>query len=198
MGGGAEVRLVGSGVDDALAAENVDKVLAGCAEAAAETGEVVSAANFNDPKQTVISGSKAGVDKACELLKAMGAKRALLLAVSAPFHCALMKPAAEALRERLATVKLAAPAFPVVNNIDVAAPVDAASPEAPISAVTWVRSSGRSGCSAWPSAALITRLLPCQTACAASGMLQLPPSALETARSACTASQVGAWVSWAS
>ena len=94
---------VGEGAMAAILGLDADKVLAGCAEAAAATGEVVSAANFNDPKQTVISGSKAGVDKACELLKAMGAKRALLLAVSAPFHCALMKPAAEALRERLET-----------------------------------------------------------------------------------------------
>jgi [acyl-carrier-protein] S-malonyltransferase len=81
----------------------------------------VSAANFNDPRQTVISGAKAAVDKACEILKGMGAKRALPLAVSAPFHCALMRPAADALRERLASVAIAAPRIPVVNNIDVAA-----------------------------------------------------------------------------
>ena len=116
---------VGAGAMAAILGLDADKVLAGCAEAAAATGEVVSAANFNDPRQTVISGSKAGVDKACELLKLMGAKRALLLAVSAPFHCALMKPAAEALRERLVSVNLAVPAIPVVNNIDVASPVDA-------------------------------------------------------------------------
>ena len=116
---------VGAGAMAAILGLDADKVLSGCAEAAAATGEVVSAANFNDPKQMVISGSKAGVDKACELLKAMGAKRALLLAVSAPFHCALMKPAAEALRERLVAVNLAVPAIPVVNNIDVASPVDA-------------------------------------------------------------------------
>jgi [acyl-carrier-protein] S-malonyltransferase len=96
------------------------QVAAGCAEVAAASGEVVSPANFNDPKQTVIAGSKAGVDAACEKLKAMGAKRALLLAVSAPFHCALMKPAAEVLRERLAGVAIAPPRIPVVNNIDVA------------------------------------------------------------------------------
>jgi [acyl-carrier-protein] S-malonyltransferase len=96
----------------------------GCAQAAAATGEVVSAANFNDPKQTVISGSHAGVAKACELLKAAGAKRALPLAVSAPFHCALMQPAAEALRARLVDVPLHSPRIPVVNNIDVAAPAE--------------------------------------------------------------------------
>jgi [acyl-carrier-protein] S-malonyltransferase len=65
--------------------------------------EIVEAVNFNDPMQTVIAGSKAAVDKACELLKANGAKRALLLPVSAPFHSSLMKPAAEALREKLAS-----------------------------------------------------------------------------------------------
>ncbi len=115
---------VGVGAMAAILGLDAAAVVEGCAQAAAATGEVVSAANFNDPKQTVISGSKAGVDKACELLKAMGAKRTLPLAVSAPFHCALMKPAAEALRERLVSVTLAAPAIPVVNNIDVAAPAD--------------------------------------------------------------------------
>jgi [acyl-carrier-protein] S-malonyltransferase len=96
-------------------------VVQGCAQAAADTGAVVSAANFNDPKQTVISGAKAAVDKACEILKSMGAKRALPLAVSAPFHCALMRPAADALRERLASVSITAPRIPVINSIDVAA-----------------------------------------------------------------------------
>jgi acyl transferase domain-containing protein len=91
-----------------------------CAAVAAESGEVVEPANFNDPKQTVIAGSKAGVDRACEKLKSMGAKRALLLPVSAPFHSSLMKPAADALRERLAGVAIQAPRIPVINNIDVA------------------------------------------------------------------------------
>lgn len=117
VGAGAMAAILG--LDSAAVAE-------GCSQAASASGEVVSAANFNDPKQTVISGTKAGVDKACEVLKAMGAKRALPLAVSAPFHCALMKPAAEALRERLAAIALNAPRIPVVNNIDVAAPSDAA------------------------------------------------------------------------
>ena len=116
---------VGAGAMAAILGLDAAIVVEGCAQAAAATGEVVSAANFNDPKQTVISGSRAGVDKACEVLKAMGAKRTLPLAVSAPFHCALMKPAADALRERLRSVALAAPSIPVVNNIDVAAPVDA-------------------------------------------------------------------------
>jgi [acyl-carrier-protein] S-malonyltransferase len=101
-------------------------VRAGCAEAsAAAPGEVVEAVNFNDPKQTVIAGSKAGVAKGCEVLKAKGAKRALPLPVSAPFHSSLMKPAAERLKARLAEITLAAPQSPVVNNIDVAGPTDA-------------------------------------------------------------------------
>lgn len=110
---------VGAGAMAAILGLDAQAVRDGCAEAAASTGEVVDAANFNDPKQTVIAGSKAGVDKACEVLKAKGAKRALLLAVSAPFHSSLMKPAADRLRERLAATSLGAPVIPVVNNIDV-------------------------------------------------------------------------------
>jgi [acyl-carrier-protein] S-malonyltransferase len=117
---------VGTGAMAAILGLDAETVRAGCAEAAAESGGVVEAANFNDPKQTVIAGSKAAVDKACERLKAAGAKRALPLAVSAPFHSSLMKPAAERLRERLATVALAPPRIPVVNNIDVAVQTDPA------------------------------------------------------------------------
>ena len=116
----------GAGAMAAILGLDADAVVAGCAEAAAATGEVVAAANFNDPKQTVIAGTKAAVDRACELLKARGAKRALPLAVSAPFHCPLMRPAAERLRERLAGVALAAPTIAVLNNVDVASPVDPA------------------------------------------------------------------------
>ena len=79
---------------------------------------VVEAVNFNDPTQTVIAGHQAGVDAAAVALKAAGAKRVLPLSVSAPFHSSLMKPAAERLRERLQTVKLAKPQFAVINNID--------------------------------------------------------------------------------
>jgi [acyl-carrier-protein] S-malonyltransferase len=117
---------VGQGAMAAILGLDAAAVVAGCAEAAAASGEVVSAANFNDPKQTVISGSQAGVAKACEVLKAAGAKRALPLAVSAPFHCALMQPAAEALRAALVSVPLQAPAIRVVNNIDVATPSEPA------------------------------------------------------------------------
>jgi len=87
--------------------------------------EVVEAVNFNDPLQTVIAGSKAAVEKACELLKANGAKRALPLPVSAPFHSSLMRPAAEKLRQQLETVEFLPPQIVVVNNIDVAVEVDA-------------------------------------------------------------------------
>lgn len=116
---------VGQGAMAAILGLDPAAVREGCAQAAAASGEVVEAANFNDPKQTVISGSTAGVAKGCEILKALGAKRALPLPVSAPFHCALMKPAAEVLRQRLAAVAIAAPRMAVVNNIDVAAPTDA-------------------------------------------------------------------------
>jgi [acyl-carrier-protein] S-malonyltransferase len=117
---------VGAGAMAAILGLEAADVVAGCAEAAASTGEVVEAANFNDPKQTVIAGSKAGVDRACEVLKARGAKRALPLAVSAPFHCSLMKPAADALAARLAGTAFGAPRLPVVNNIDARAESDPA------------------------------------------------------------------------
>ena len=118
---------VGVGAMAAILGLDAQAVRDGCQAAAQASGEVVEAVNFNDPKQTVIAGSKAGVDKACELLKAAGAKRALLLPVSAPFHSSLMKPAALRLQAALEKVTLNAPAFPVVNNIDVATPADAAS-----------------------------------------------------------------------
>lgn len=115
---------VGVGAMAAILGMDAHKVIEGCTAAAAsfgaDGGEVVEAVNFNDPIQTVIAGTKAGVDKACELLKASGAKRALPLPVSAPFHSSLMKPAAEKLREALSALSLAAPQIPVVNNVDVA------------------------------------------------------------------------------
>jgi [acyl-carrier-protein] S-malonyltransferase len=117
---------VGTGAMAAILGLDADAVRAGCAEAAAASGEVCEAVNFNDPKQTVIAGSKAGVEKGCEVLKAKGAKRTLALPVSAPFHSSLMKPAADMLRDRLATVDIAPPRIPVINNVDVSAPADAA------------------------------------------------------------------------
>ena len=118
---------VGVGAMAAILGMDAAAVRDGCIEVAAATGEVVEAVNFNDPKQTVIAGSKAGVEKACEALKAKGAKRALLLPVSAPFHSSLMRPAAERLKERLAQTPFAVPAIPVVNNIDVKVETEAAS-----------------------------------------------------------------------
>jgi [acyl-carrier-protein] S-malonyltransferase len=115
---------VGVGAMAAILGLDADRVIEGCAQAQATFGagsaEVVEAVNFNDAAQTVIAGSKAAVDKACEMLKALGAKRALPLPVSAPFHSSLMKPAAEKLRDKLAGVSLGASRIPVINNIDVA------------------------------------------------------------------------------
>lgn len=120
---------VGTGAMAAILGMDAAKVIAGCAEVTLSFGadslEVVEAANFNDPAQTVISGSKAAVEKACEILKANGAKRALPLPVSAPFHSSLMKPAAEKLRERLESVEFSAPKMVLINNIDVTVEVDA-------------------------------------------------------------------------
>ena len=117
---------VGVGAMAAILGLDAQTVIATCAEVTAVTGEAAEAANFNDPKQIVIAGSKAGVHAACEALKAKGAKRALLLPVSAPFHSSLMRPAAQRLRERLADVPMAAPKIALVNNIDVASPTDVA------------------------------------------------------------------------
>jgi [acyl-carrier-protein] S-malonyltransferase len=120
---------VGTGAMAAILGLPADKVISGCAEAQATFGagsaEVVEAVNFNDPGQTVIAGSKAAVEKACEVLKANGAKRALPLPVSAPFHSSLMKPAADRLKEKLAATSFAAAQIPVVNNIDVSVETDA-------------------------------------------------------------------------
>lgn len=120
---------VGVGAMAAILGMASAQVIAGCQEAqatfAAGSHEVVEAANFNDPAQTVIAGSKAAVDKACEILKANGAKRALLLPVSAPFHSSLMKPAADQLALKLADTVFAAPQIPLVNNIDVRVETDA-------------------------------------------------------------------------
>jgi [acyl-carrier-protein] S-malonyltransferase len=115
---------VGVGAMAAVLGMEAAKVVAGCAEVSASFGgaskEVVEAVNFNDPLQTVIAGTKAGVEKACEVLKANGAKRALALPVSAPFHSSLMQPAAQKLKERLEQLEFSAPKIPLVNNVDVA------------------------------------------------------------------------------
>lgn len=97
-----------------LSPEELDLI---CAQAA--QGQVVSAANLNSPGQIVIAGASAAVERAMDLAKTAGAKRAVLLQVSAPFHCSLMKPAAEKLAERMADVVFSAPTIPVLNNVDV-------------------------------------------------------------------------------
>ena len=118
---------VGAGGMAAVLGLDAGKVRDACAEVTAQLGgaEVVEAVNFNDPAQTVIAGSKLAVEKACEAVKAAGAKRALPLPVSAPFHSSLMKPAAERLKVALAATTFATPQVPVVNNIDVAVAGDA-------------------------------------------------------------------------
>jgi [acyl-carrier-protein] S-malonyltransferase len=88
-----------------------------CAEAARETGLVVSAANLNSPGQTVISGARTAVERASAIAKEKGARRAVMLPVSAPFHCALMRPAQDVVAQVLASMPLARPALPVAANI---------------------------------------------------------------------------------
>lgn len=106
------------GLDDAT-------VVRVCAEAA--EAEVVEAVNFNAPAQVVIAGHLAAVERACERARAAGAKRALVLPVSAPFHSSLLRPAAQVLQHALQSVALSSPAIPLINNVDVARPVDPAS-----------------------------------------------------------------------
>jgi [acyl-carrier-protein] S-malonyltransferase len=106
---------VGEGAMAAILGLNLDAVRE-VAEAAA-AGEVCQAANDNDPGQVVVSGHKAAVERAVDLAKDKGAKRAMLLPVSAPFHCALMQPAADVMAEALAAVEIKAPAVPVVANV---------------------------------------------------------------------------------
>ncbi len=115
---------VGVGAMAACLALPAEQVKAVCAEVTRQlqeqgSADVAEAVNFNDPGQTVIAGTKAGVDAAAAALKAAGAKRVLPLPVSAPFHSSLMKPAAEKLREALQKVEIATPTIAVINNIDV-------------------------------------------------------------------------------
>ncbi|NKX75679.1 ACP S-malonyltransferase [Rhodobacteraceae bacterium R_SAG3] len=107
---------VGVGAMAALLGLDFETVKAVAAEAAAE-GEVVQAANDNDPTQVVVSGHKAAVERAAEIAKEKGAKRAVMLPVSAPFHCALMQPAADVMAEALAGVEIKAPAVPLIANV---------------------------------------------------------------------------------
>ena len=116
----------------AMSLEDLQKV---CADAA--QGEVVSPANINSPDQIVISGAKAAVERAAELAKERGAKRAIMLPVSAPFHCALMQPAQDRLAKDLKQIEFSAPEMPVISNIDAEAKTEAgASRDALIRQVT--------------------------------------------------------------
>lgn len=107
----------GQGAMAAILSLDPALVVSACDDAAKETGAVVSAANLNSPAQTVISGATAGVEKAVTLCKALGARRAVMLPVSAPFHCALMQPAQEEVARVLAGLPLSDPRFPVAANV---------------------------------------------------------------------------------
>jgi len=111
---------VGEGGMAAILGLSDDDVRAACAEATAAGAGVVEAVNFNAPAQVVIAGHKAAVEKCCEIAKGKGAKRALPLPVSAPFHSSLLKPASDRLRDRMADLAFSAPSIPLVNNVDVA------------------------------------------------------------------------------
>ncbi|MBI3712399.1 MAG: ACP S-malonyltransferase [Burkholderiales bacterium] len=115
---------VGQGGMAAILGLSDADVIAACNEAASDTKQVVEAVNFNAPAQVVIAGSKAAVERACEIAKAKGAKRALPLPVSAPFHSSLLKPASDQLRDYLASVNFSAPSIALINNVDVAIVTD--------------------------------------------------------------------------
>jgi [acyl-carrier-protein] S-malonyltransferase len=110
---------VGAGAMAAILGLDDDAVRAACIEAA--NGEIVEAVNFNAPSQVVIAGHKRAVERAAAVAKAKGARRAMMLPVSAPFHSSLLRPAAERLAAHLAEVRIEAPQIPVINNVDVAA-----------------------------------------------------------------------------
>jgi len=111
-----EAVQAGNGAMAAILGVNAAAVIAACAESS--QGQVVEAVNFNAPEQIVIAGHAAAVARAAEACKAKGAKRAVMLPVSAPFHCSLMRPAAEKLRQGLVALDFSAPRIPVVNNVD--------------------------------------------------------------------------------
>lgn len=115
---------VGQGGMAAILGLSDADVIALCAEAA--QGEVVEAVNFNAPAQVVIAGATTAVERACEMAKSRGAKRALILPVSAPFHSSLLKPASDRLRDYLVPLHFSAALIPVINNVDVAIVNDSA------------------------------------------------------------------------
>jgi [acyl-carrier-protein] S-malonyltransferase len=115
----------GTGGMSAVLGLEAPAIAAACAEVEAELGQVVAAANLNGGGQVVIAGSKAAVERAAEVLKGKGAKRVVPLPVSAPFHCALMKPAAERLAAELARIEVSPLRVPVVTNVEAAPNQDA-------------------------------------------------------------------------
>src|SRR5438270_2549217 len=119
---------VGIGAMAAILALPLEPLEAVCQEAAQQTGGTVSPANINSPDQIVISGSKAAVERAAELAKERGAKRAVMLPVSAPFHCSLMQPAQDRLAQDLRALQFLAPRVPVVTNVDAKPAQEAAEP----------------------------------------------------------------------
>lgn len=149
---------VGQGGMAAILGLSDDDVRAACVEAA--QGDIVEPVNFNAPAQVVIAGHKAAVERACESAKAKGAKRALPLPVSAPFHSSLLKPASDRLREYLAQVNFAAPSIPLINNVDVAIVSDQAAIKDALvrqaaSPVRWVESVQKMAASG------VTRVIEC-------------------------------------
>ncbi|MES2351966.1 MAG: ACP S-malonyltransferase [Pseudomonadota bacterium] len=119
---------VGQGTMAVVLGLSDEDVRAACAEAAAAAaGSVVEAVNFNAPAQVVIAGDTAAVERACEIAKAKGAKRAMKLPVSAPFHSSLLKPASDRLRDYMAGLTFSAPQITLINNVDVAVLSDPAS-----------------------------------------------------------------------
>jgi [acyl-carrier-protein] S-malonyltransferase len=120
VGSGGMAAILGLDDDQVReACRQATESLTGTPQAVAGVAEIVEPANFNAPAQVVIAGSKAGVERACEAAKAMGAKRALPLAVSAPFHSSLLRPAGDRLAAELARLAIASPRIPLVNNVDV-------------------------------------------------------------------------------
>lgn len=145
---------VGQGGMAAILGLTDEDVIAACAEAMVDqAGGVVEAVNFNAPAQVVIAGSKLTVERACEIAKAKGAKRALILPVSAPFHSSLLKPASDKLREYMQGLTFMPPTINLINNVDVAVLSDAASIKdalvrqaaSPVRWVETVRKIGASG-----------------------------------------------------
>jgi [acyl-carrier-protein] S-malonyltransferase len=154
---------VGQGGMAVILGLQADDVRAVCAEAeqgASNAGEVVEAVNFNEPTQIVIAGHVSAVERACEVAKAKGAKRAMKLAVSAPFHSSLLQPASDRLRDYMANLTFRAPQIDLINNVDVAILSDPAAIKDALvrqaaGAVRWVETMQKMAASG------VTRVIEC-------------------------------------